>query len=198
MSNLGLIISFLAIGAGLLWFLVRAIQGKEVERRIIFLFIGLAVSVPILFSITFAEKASPIVRAAYNKIENLPPGSRILISYDYGPSMAPEVEPMSNAFLRHSLAKGHKVYLMGLWATGQSLAATAVDSIIRLEFPDKVNGIDYVNLGYKAGNQGVLNVIITDIRKMYLTDVGGIDLDSMPIMNGIKSLRNMDLLMSER
>lgn len=196
MNNLGLIISFLVIGAGLVWFLLRALQGKEVERRIIFVFIGLAVSVPILFSITFAEKASPIVKAVYDKIENLPDGSRVLISYDYGPSMAPEVEPMSNAFLRHSLAKGHKVYLMGLWATGQSIAATAIDSVVRREFPEKVYGVDFVNLGYKAGNQGVLNVIITDIRKMYLTDVSGIDLDSLPMMQGIKSLRNMNLLIS--
>ncbi|MEW6015083.1 MAG: hypothetical protein AB1690_07155, partial [Candidatus Zixiibacteriota bacterium] len=76
MNNLGLIISFLIIGVGLLWFLIRAWQGKEVERRVIFVFIGLAVSVPILFSITFAEKASPIVEAVYDKIDNLPPGSR--------------------------------------------------------------------------------------------------------------------------
>jgi hypothetical protein len=194
MTKIGLIISFIIIGAGLVWFLVKALQGKEAERRIIFLFIALAVSVPILFNITFSEKASPIVKAVFDKIDNFPAGSRILISYDYGPAMAPEVEPMSNAMLRHSLAKGHKVYLMGLWATGQSLVATAIDSIVKKEFPEKVNGIDYVNLGYKAGGQGVLNVIITDIRKMYLTDVAGTDLDSMKIMNGVKSLRDMDLL----
>ncbi len=196
MNKIGLIISFTVIGVGLLWFLIRAIRGQEVERRIIFIFIGLAVAVPILFNITFSEKASPIVEAVYDKIENLPVGSRILISYDYGPSMAPEVEPMSNAFLRHALAKGHRVYLMGLWATGQSLAASAIENIVKKEFPEKVNGIDYVNLGYKAGNQGVLNVIITDIRKMYLTDVAGTNLDSMPIMNNVRSLRDMSLLIS--
>jgi len=196
MNKVGLLISFGLIGAGLLWFLIRAIRGQEVERRIIFVFIGLAVAVPILFNITFSEKASPIVEAVYDKIENLSSGSKILISYDYGPSMAPEVEPMSNAFLRHSLAKGHKVYSMGLWATGQSLAGAAIENIVKKEFPEKVNGVDYVNLGYKAGNQGVLNVIITDIRKMYLTDVAGVNLDSMPIMKNVKSLRDMDLLIS--
>ena len=146
MNKVGLLISFGLIGAGLLWFLIRAIRGQEVERRIIFVFIGLAVAVPILFNITFSEKASPIVEAVYDKIENLSSGSRILISYDYGPSMAPEVEPMSNAFLRHSLAKGHKVYIMGLWATGQSLAGAAIENIVKKEFPEKVNGVDYVNL----------------------------------------------------
>jgi len=195
-SNFGLIISLILIAAGLLWLFILALRGKEVERRVVFLFIGLAVSVPLLFNITFSEKATPIVMDVYNKIENLPEGSRILISYDYGPSMAPEVEPMSNAILRHSLAKGHKVYMMCLWATGQSLIATALDSIVMKEFPDKVYGEDYINIGFKAGGTGVLNVIITDFRKMYLTDVDGRDLDSLSIFDGIGSLKDMDLLFS--
>lgn len=196
MSNIGLIISLLVIALGLLWLFILSLRGKEVERRIIFLFIGLSVSVPLLFNITFSEKATPIVMDVFNKIENLPSGSKILISYDYGPSMAPEVEPMSNAFVRHALAKGHKVYIMCLWATGQSLAATAIDSIITKEFPEKEYGVDFINIGFKAGGTGVLNVIITDFRKMYLTDVNGKDLDSLSIFNGIRSLKDMDLLIS--
>jgi len=196
LTNIGLIISFLVIGVGLLWLFILALKGREVDRRIIFIFIGLAVSVPLLFRISFSEKATPIVRDVFYKIENLPEGSNILLSYDYGPSMAPEVEPMSNAFLRHALAKNHKVFIMCLWATGQSLIATAIDSIIKREFPEKINGVDYINIGFKAGGQGVLNVIITDFRKMYLTDVDGVNLDSVPIFKGIKSLKDMDLLIS--
>lgn len=191
-----MIISLIVIGAGLLWLLILSLKGREVERRVIFLFVGLAVSIPLLFNITFSEKATPIVMNVFNKIDSLPPGSKVLLSYDYGPSMAPEVDPMSNAFIRHCLTKGHKLYIMALWATGQSLAATAIDSIIKTEFPEKRNGVDYINIGYKAGGTGVLNVIITDIRKMYLTDVSGVNLDSVPIFHGIKSLRDMDLLIS--
>jgi hypothetical protein len=196
MSNYGLIISAVVIGAGLIWLLIRSITGREVERRIIFLFVGISVSVPLLFNITFFEKATPVVKAVYDKIENLPSGSKVLISFDYGPNMAPEVQPMSDAFIRHSLAKNHKLFLMGLWATGQSLSADAVDRVIRTEFPEKINGVDYINIGYKAGNQGVLNVIITDFRKLYLTDVDGVNLDSTEIFRDIKSLKDMDLLIS--
>jgi hypothetical protein len=157
---------------------------------------GVAVSVPILFNISFSEKATPIVKAVYDKIENLPPGSKILISYDFDPAMAVEVNPMTDAFIRHAMVKGHKIYFMGLWATGQPIIATAIDSIIKVEFPGKRDGIDYINLGYKAGGTGVLNVIITDIRKMFLADVNGVDLDSVAIMNGIKSLRDMDFILA--
>ncbi|MFH2036853.1 MAG: hypothetical protein ABIJ45_10655 [Candidatus Zixiibacteriota bacterium] len=196
MNNLGLYIGFAIIVGGLIWLTIRSLSGKDVDRRVIFIFIGIATSIPLLFNITFSEKATPIVSKVFNKIESLPEGSNIIISYDYGPAMAPEVDPMANAFLRHSLTKNHKVYIMALWATGQSLAASGVDSIIRKEFPEKIYGQDYINIGFKAGGIGVLKVIITDIRKMYLTDVNGVDLDSLPIFDGIKSLRNMDLMIS--
>ncbi|SYZ74235.1 conserved membrane hypothetical protein [Candidatus Zixiibacteriota bacterium] len=196
MNKIGLIISLAVIAAGLLYLFILSIRGRDVERRFIFLFMGVAVAVPILFNISFSEKATPIVKAAFDKIENLPSGSKILISYDYDPAMAPEVNPMTDAFVRHAMAKGHRIYFMNLWATGQPMVATAIDQIIKKEFPEKKYGVDYVNLGYKAGGTGVLNVIITDIRKMYLTDVNGANLDSLPIMNGIRSLRDMDLLIS--
>ena len=146
MSSIGIIVSAVVIVVGLLWLAVRSLTGHEVERRVIFLFIGLSVSL-IFFNLPFSEKATPIVKGIYDKIDNLPSGSRILISFDYGPSMAPEVEPMSNAFIRHSLAKDHKVIIMGLWATGQSLGASAVENIVKAEFPDKVDGVDYINIG---------------------------------------------------
>jgi hypothetical protein len=196
MSNIGLIISFAIIVLGLLAVFIISIRGREVERRYIFLFMGLAVSVPILFNISFTEKATIIVKGVYDKIENLPPGSKILISYDFDPAMAVEVNPMTDAFVRHAMVKGHRIYFMTLWATGQPIVATAIDSIIKGEYPEKKNGVDYINLGYKAGGTGVLNVIITDIRKMYLADVNGVDLDSVPIMKGIKSLRDMDLILA--
>jgi hypothetical protein len=196
MNNIGLIISFAIIVLGLLAVFIISIRGREVERRYIFLFMGLAVSVPILFNISFTEKATLIVQGVYDKIENLPPGSKILISYDFDPAMAIEVNPMTDAFVRHAMVKGHHIYFMTLWATGQPIVATAIDSIIKGEYPEKKNGVDYINLGYKAGGTGVLNVIITDIRKMYLADVNGVDLDSVPIMNGIKSLRDMDLILA--
>ncbi|MCK4462061.1 MAG: hypothetical protein KAW46_09650, partial [candidate division Zixibacteria bacterium] len=97
MANLGVIISMLVIFGGLGWLLFRSIKGREVDRRVIFVFIFLAVAAPILFPITFQEHASPVVKGLFDHIDNLPPGSRVLISFDYDPAMAPEVQPMANA-----------------------------------------------------------------------------------------------------
>jgi hypothetical protein len=110
--------------------------------------------------------------------------------------MAPEVQPMANAFTRHCLVKDHKVIFMCLFATGQSQLNVTLEGVIRPEFPEKVDGIDYVNMGYKAGNEGVLNVIITNFQKMFPTDVNGVPYDSVEVMDGIVSCKDLDLVIS--
>jgi hypothetical protein len=195
-SDIGIIISLVVIGGGLAWLLKQSIKAGDVDRRVVFLFIFISVSVPILFPITFSETATPIVKKLYDRIENLPDGSAVLISFDFDPAMAPEVQPMADAFARHCLAKNHKVIFMSLWATGQSLLSTTLQNVVRPEFPDKIEGVDFANLGYKAGNEGVLNVIVTNFRKMFPTDVNGIPLDSIAVFKKIRSCQDLDLIIS--
>ena len=196
MDNPGVIISLLIIFGGLVWLLIRSVKGREVDRRIIFIFIFCAVSAPILFPIEFEEHASEVVKDLFDRIEDLPPGSHILISFDFDPPMAPEVQPMADAISRHALAKGHKVVFMGLWATGQTLLTNTLRNTLLPEFPDLVDGVDYINLGYKAGNEGVLNVIVGDFKKMFPTDVNGMPLDSTEIFKDIRSAADFDLIVA--
>ena len=192
----GAVAALLVIGGGLVFLIVRAVMGHEVDRRVIFLFIFLSVAVPLLFPISFAERPTSIVRSVFDKIELLPPGSRILLSYDFDPAMAPEVQPMADAFTQHCLEKGHRIIYLCLWATGQGQFELTYNNVIAREFPDKVDGKDYVNLGYKAGNEGVLNVIVTDLKKMFPADVNGVPYDSIEILRGMKSCGDVDFAIS--
>jgi hypothetical protein len=85
---------------------------------------------------------------------------------------------------------------MSLWATGQALLTQSLADYILPHFPDHQDGTDYVNLGYKAGNEGVLNVIVTNFRKMFPTDANSVPLDSIPVFDNIKSCRDLDLVIS--
>ncbi len=169
---------------------------KQIDRRIIYVFIALAVIIPLLFKISFTEKASPIVQRIFNKIEEMPEGSRVLLSFDYAPSTAPEIQPMADALIRHILERNQKLYLMALWAPGHNIVSETIDNIIKPEFPQKEYGEDFLNLGFKAGNEGLIAVILTDMKKMYTTDVRGIDIDSLPMMRGVNNLRSFDLILS--
>lgn len=158
------------------------------------MFIALSVIVPLLARLKFTEEAGPIVRNIFEKVESMPEGSRVLLSLDYGPSTVPEIQPMVNALVRHCNEKKHKIYYMCLWATGQNLTTITIDSVQTREFPETVYGVDYVNLGYKAGNEGLINVILTDLKKMYTTDVRGTYIDDLEMMRSVQNLTSFDLI----
>jgi hypothetical protein len=166
------------------------------DRRWIFLFVGVSVLLPMTFNLECRQVPSPIVRGIYDHIETLPPGSRIVLSFDYGPSTVPEISPMAYAVIRHALEKDLRIIFMALWATGQNILTATMNDVVRAEFPDKVYGTDYANFGYKAGNQGVINVIVTDFYKMFTTDVDGATAEDMPLMEGIGHLGDVKLIIS--
>ncbi|MCP4632279.1 MAG: hypothetical protein GY855_05080 [candidate division Zixibacteria bacterium] len=168
----------------------------NIDRRVIYIFISLAVIIPLIFKISFTEKASPIVQRIFDKVESLPEGSRVMLSYDYSPSTAPEIQPMADALTRHILHKNLQLFNGALWGTGHNLVTETIDRIIVSEFPDKIYGKDYMSLGYKAGNEGLIAVILLDMKQMYTTDARGTDIDSIPMMQPVKNLRSFDLILS--
>lgn len=65
-----------------------------------------------------------------------------------------------------------------------------------LSHPDLVYGVDYLNLGFKPGNEGVIKVIVTDLKKLYLTDHYGTNIDEIPMMKEVNSVQDVDLIMN--
>jgi hypothetical protein len=163
---------------------------------VIFLLIALAVIIPLIMNYTTAIPPSLIVQTLYDKVEEMPPGAKILISFDYGPSTVPENQPMANALVRHALEKGHRIYLMALWPTGARQSQQLIEEIIDVEYPDKVEGEDWIHLGYKAGNQGLINTLMSDVKAMYTTDITGRAIDEFPMMETANSLRDFDLILA--
>ncbi|HET9888529.1 MAG TPA: hypothetical protein VFR10_13560 [bacterium] len=171
-----------------------------VDRRWIFLFIAIAVTIPLLTGRAAPVAPSPIVKHLFDAIDALPPGSRVLLSLDFGPSTVPENLPMANAVARHCLKKNLPLYVMTIWATGPPIINTLMSSVIREDFPDKVYGVDYVNLGYKVGNQGLIQALNTDFKGQYTMDAGlGKDAPPQPtsrieMMKPIGGLRDFQFI----
>lgn len=168
----------------------------SLDRRWIFVLVAFAVLLPMLANLQCRQLASPIVRGIYDQIEEIPTGSRVALSFDYGPSTVPEIQPMANAIIRHCFERDLKIVFLALWATGQNILTATIDSLVAKEYPDKHYGIDFVNFGYKAGNQGVINVVVTDFYKMFPTDVAGATSREFPLMEGLKSFQDVALIVS--
>ncbi|MBZ0271592.1 hypothetical protein K8I61_06125 [bacterium] len=178
---------------------------RNIDRRVIFLLIGLSVALPLIFTIRFPEFPTPMVKQIFGLMEDLPPGAKVLVSFDYDPASEPELQPMATAWMRQLAEKRAKIYIMALWPIGQDMARLSIDALKRdladkeRETGEKVPfeyGVNYVNLGFKSGAQGVINVVLTDFEKMYPTDAAGQALSTIPLMKEARSLKDFDLIVN--
>lgn len=173
---------------------------RKLDRRWIFLLMLLAVAVPIYVigttKETFPETPLPLATNVFKEIEALEEGNRVLLAFDFDPGSEGELGPMATAFTYHCASRGLKMYFMALWPLGRQMIDDNIAKVIVPDFPDMVYGEDYVNLGFKAGNEGVIKVIITDIKQEYTTDARGTDIERIPMMEGIRSIQQFDLMVN--
>jgi hypothetical protein len=173
---------------------------RSLDRRWIFLLMFWAVLVPIYYvsvtGHTFPEIPSALAQATFDEIENLKEGDPVLLSFDYDPASEGELQPMATAFVKHAAEKKLKMYFMALWPVGAQMADATIDNVIKADFPQMVYGRDYVNLGYKSGNEGVIRVIVTNLRALYTTDSRGTSLQAIPMMRGIDNIQQMKLIIN--
>ncbi len=164
----------------------------ELDRRIIYAIIGLAVIIPLVLKITMPIRVSETVRNAYESIERLPAGSIVMISIDYDASSEPELQPMLIAVLRHCFKKDLKVILLGHWALGLPLGEIALNRV-SAEY-NKKYGEDYINLGYRPGYSALMVGIGREIRDFFSADYRNVPIDSFPFMRNVHNYNQIAML----
>jgi hypothetical protein len=169
---------------------------KNLDRRWIFLLMFLSVAIPIIFQLQFPEKPTGLAKAVFDEIEALKPGDPVLLAFDYDPASEGELGPMATSFTYHCAKKGLKLYFMALWPVGAQMIDDNIAKVIRPDFPEYEYGKDYVNMGYKSGYEGVIKVIVTNIRGLFTTDAYGTSIDSIPMMEGVTDIRQMKLIVN--
>lgn len=183
------------IAAALLWIVVRTVQGRFAGRRMVFLFIGIAVTLPLFMSLTQKISVSPETRLLMQGLDALPPGSIVLATFDYDPASAPELQPMAETFFRYAFDKQLKVIIMGLWPQGPQQANLALATVLedpRYRAMNLQYGIDYVNLGFQSGNEFVIQRMGASIEAMFPADFTGTPYDSLPLVRNIRNFAQID------
>ncbi|MEW5993940.1 MAG: hypothetical protein AB1744_06045, partial [Candidatus Zixiibacteriota bacterium] len=189
----GLVI--LLITLSLVWILVLTIQGRLIERRVVFLYVGIAVALPLFMTLSQRISASPEVRAIVDAVNELPEGSKVLVAFDYDPPSAPELQPMAEAFLYYCFHRDFKVIVMGLWPPGPQQASLAFEEVLKDERIRPKNlkyGHDYVNLGFQAGNEFVIQRMGSDIGSMFPRDYRGNAYQDLPLVRNVKNFSHID------
>ena len=168
----------------------------SLDRRIIFLIVGLSVLIPLLKPewIDLPIRPTPESQIVFDEINKLNAGDKMLLSFEYSPSTKPEIHPMAIAILKHLYAKNIQVYGFALWPDGNFMSTEAFSEVS--DDYDKKYGVDYVNLGYKPGGEAVIKGIASDIRTLYPADLQGTSINDIPMMKDVVNIKDFDFVFS--
>ncbi len=167
----------------------------RIDRRIIFLLIGLCTLLPLLYPVGLAIKVSPEVRSVYEKIETLPEGSVFLLSMDFDPASKPELYPQAIALLHHAFRRNLRVIGMTLWLPGTGMAAEVI-STVATEM-GKVSGRDYVFLGWSPGGSSVVINMGQDLYKAFPNEYFRHEpTKDLAVLKGVRNLRDVSYVVS--
>jgi hypothetical protein len=103
--------------------------------------------------------------------------------------------PMTRTALRQLWQKNCKVVVTVLWPGGPGLVDRVIAEVAT-EFPGKRYGVDWVNLGYKPGNEAVMVLMGQGILTAFPYDYRGNPTPSLPIMQRARSYADFPLLVS--
>lgn len=169
-------------------------QLSKLDRRIIFITVGLAVIIPLLVPIGLPVDITLPVRNIFDKIESLPRGTVVLVSIDYDPGSEAELYPATLATLEHCFSRDLRVYMLSLWPGGAALGNLALAEVAPRY--NKVYGLDYLNVGYKPGGQVMLLSLGRNFNDIVRSDFTGIPIDSFPLGRAVKSARDVALVLT--
>ena len=167
-----------------------------IDRRWIFLAMGLSIAIPILLKLRFPEYPGPMAKATFAAVESVPEGSTVLLSFDYDPASAAELQPMANALVHHCASRNLKIVFMALWPLGKQQADRTIETVLKPLHPGYSEGTDYVQLGFQAGNEGVIKVMATNLSKQFPNDANGKPLGDIPLLKNAKDLGEFKLVAS--
>jgi hypothetical protein len=208
------------------------------DRRWIFLLIGVVCIVPFLLRIGMPVFPTREVESIYFYIDSLGPEDAIFIGFDFDPGTAAENMPMAVAELRHAFARDIPVFMTSTNILGQGMVEQGFAYVTDptqdyyfqtvtwqewTEFREQgivsksglveaweatgivlpenalgwvFEGRDYVLLGYLPLFHLVILGMGNSIETQYPEDLFGNPLGEMPMLREHKSLREIDLALT--
>lgn len=167
------------------------------DRRWIFLFVAVSLTIPFFLELSCKSYVSPEVKTLYAAIEELRPNSKVLVSFDYDPASAPELDPMADAFMKYAFHHRFKVVCMGLWPPAPPQITRCLNRVLADPEIAALNlqyGVDYVNLGFQSGNEFAIQGMGASIHNVFPNDTRGTPTGEIPIMKDVTDFSNVDFV----
>jgi len=158
---------------------------QRIDSRIVYLLMFLALSIPLIMPLGIPLSISPMTRSIYDIIEDLDPATDVvLLSFGYSPAAAADIHPQAVVVIDHLTKRGIKWVGVSFWADGPMMAEMITKD---LEARGGRYGVDFANLGFKAGGEAAIAAFARDAR-VITTDFTGRSIDDLPVMQGINDV----------
>jgi hypothetical protein len=173
------------------------------DRWIIYLIIFLSVFIPLVGGLRLPPAPLTAATESFSIINELEhkSGKIAFIAMDYGPSNYAENGPQAEVVLEHLMRRRIPFMLMTQIPQGEgfleSVPRTVVERL-KKEYPNEewTYGVDWINIGFRTGPALFMQALAKsdDVARYIKKDARGNDLGSLPMMNGVKTIKDVDLL----
>ncbi|MDO9391754.1 MAG: hypothetical protein Q7U71_08275 [bacterium] len=167
----------------------------KLDRRIVFGLLLATILIPLLFSVKSRFYVDSATQKVFDYVDKIEPNGRpLMISFDYDPQVAAELDPMARAVLRHCFARNVKVVGLSLAPQGDAIGEGIMTQVAR-EF-NKKHGVDYSYFGYRPGMTIIMLQMGVNVSKALPLDYYQAPYDSLPMMANIHNYDDIALILS--
>lgn len=166
----------------------------KMPESVVHVIVIIIIGVNLLSPMGLPLPISQLSKDVYNMIGDLPPGSIIGFVADLDPSNYDDSYPQAAAIMNHIFGKDLKVIIVNFRAVGPMMWAKVRDAYVKIP-EDKVYGVDYVNLGYIAGDEAAVAAFTNDMKGTRSNDIYGTITEELPLMKNINQGDQVDLLL---
>lgn len=167
-----------------------------VDRRWLFLAMAAAIVIPLLHPLPLPIDISNMVQDLYDAIEALPPDAIVLVSVDYDPTGKPELEPFHIALFNHLGRRHIRMVIVSLWSPGPPLTDQVIESVGLESRYGMKKGVDWVHLGFKEGQQIVMESMGRSLRQTFPLDRDRTPVTEIPLMQEVDKYDDFAMLIN--
>jgi hypothetical protein len=163
---------------------------SHINRRYIFLVLGLAVTLPFLLPIEFeAHPTRETTRFAAALDAAIASPKPVVVELAFGNQTMAEMEPIALSVMHKLFHEKKRVIFLTLYETAAQFTRRYLGEMERTY--GLTYGEDYVFLGYAAAFTVAIYKMGTSIEEVYHEDDRGTPTAELPIMRGVKSLKDV-------
>ncbi len=166
----------------------------KMDRRVMYWAMFLLIALPYAVPLGLPMQISEYSRGFKTTIDALQPGDAVLVSMDMSLGSVSELGGGVVALAKQLSAEGVKVVAVATVAEGPLVFDQYFKPV--LEEAGYEYGVDYVNLGYAAGDETMIARIAEGVTGVYSKDYSGKSVDTLPLLQSADSYVNFKLVVT--